>query len=156
MLKIEIPGFETLNLEHAVFDYNGTIAKDGIPEENILNQLQDLTNILQVHILTADTFRKVRQGLAGYPFNIHILTPGNEQQQKKEFIEILNPQSVVAFGNGRNDIELLRYSALGIGVIGGEGMSGKLLENADIIVRNIQEGIDLLLNPLRIKATLRS
>ncbi len=37
MLKIDIPGFGIINLEHAVFDYNGTLAKDGIPEENALH-----------------------------------------------------------------------------------------------------------------------
>ena len=51
---------------------------------------------------------------------------------------------------------MLKNSALGIGVIGGEGISSKVMENANIIVRNIHEGIELLFNPLRIKATLRS
>ena len=156
MLKIEISGFGSLNLENAVFDYNGTLAKDGIPEENVLNQLQKLNKILKVHILTADTFNKVRQELSEYSFNIHILTSGNEIEQKKKFVENLNPDSVVAFGNGSNDLEMLKVSALGIAIIGGEGMSSKVITNGDIIARNIQEGIDLLFNPLRIKATLRS
>ena len=156
MLKIEISGFGSLNLENAVFDYNGTLAKDGIPEENVLNQLQKLNKILKVHILTADTFNKVRQELSEYSFNIHILTSGNEIEQKKEFVENLNPDSVVAFGNGSNDLEMLKVSALGIAIIDGEGMSSKVITNGDIIVRNIQEGIDLLFHPLRIKATLRS
>ena len=156
MLKIEISEFGILNLEHAVFDYNGTLAKDGIPEENVLNQLQQLNKTLEVHILTADTFNRVKQELADYPFSIHILETGNEREQKKDFVKRLNPAAVVAFGNGSNDTEMLKVSALGIGIIGGEGMSSKVLVNADIIVRNIIEGIDLLFNPLRIKATLRS
>jgi len=156
MLNIEISEFGDLQLEHAVFDYNGTLAKDGIPEEKVVQQLLELNKILQVHILTADTFGKVQQELRKYPFNIHILTAGNESAQKKEFVENLNPATVVAFGNGSNDIEMLKISGLGIGIIGGEGMSAKVLKNADIIVKNINEGIDLLFNPLRIKATLRS
>jgi soluble P-type ATPase len=155
MLKIQIPGLGELNLEYAVFDYNGTLAKDGIPEENVLVQLQQLNKILKVHILTADTFNRVKQELHGYPFNIHILNSGNEKEQKKEFVEKLIPEKVVSFGNGSNDSAMLKTSALGIAIIGGEGLSTKVLENADIIVRNISEGIDLLINPIRIKATLR-
>jgi soluble P-type ATPase len=156
LLKIEISDFGTLNLEHAVFDYNGTLAKDGIPEENVLNQLQELNKILKIHVLTADTFNKVKKELADFPFNIHILTAGNEQEQKKNFVENLNPDNVVSFGNGSNDTTMLKISALGIGIIGSEGMSSKIMVNADIVVRNIHDGIDLLFNPLRIKATLRS
>jgi len=156
MLKIEISEFGVLHLEHAVFDYNGTLAKDGFPEENVLNELQELNKILKVHILTADTFNRVKQELADYPFNIHILTAGNEIEQKRLFVENLNNKKVVAFGNGSNDAAMLKVSALGIGIIGGEGMSSKMLENADIIVCNIREGISLLQNPVRIKATLRS
>ncbi len=51
---------------------------------------------------------------------------------------------------------MLKVSALGVGIIGREGMSTRVLQNADIIVCNIQEGLELLFNPLRIKATLRS
>ncbi len=156
MLKIEVPEFGTLHLEYAVFDYNGTLAKDGYAEQNVLYQLQKLSNILKVYILTADTFGKVEQELANFTFNIHILTAGNERNQKKEFVENLNPELVVSFGNGSNDSAMLKVSVLGIGVIGGEGMSSNVMTNADIIVRNIQEGIDLLFNPVRIKATLRS
>jgi len=156
MLTLEVPGDKKYQLHHAVFDYNGTLAIDGIPEENVVTLLQELTKILQVHILTADTFGKVKQELGKYLFNIHILIPGNEKEQKKDFVQKLNPDNVVAFGNGNNDTEMLKISALGIGVIGGEGISGKLVQSADIIVKNIDEGIDLLLNPLRIKATLRS
>ena len=29
MIKIEIPGRETIEIEHVVLDYNGTIALDG-------------------------------------------------------------------------------------------------------------------------------
>jgi soluble P-type ATPase len=62
----------------------------------------------------------------------------------------------VSFGNGNNDLSMLNSSALGIGIIGNEGMYSKVFNNGDIIVNNIVEGIDLLLNPLRLKATLRT
>lgn len=156
MIKIEIPSFGIILLKHVVLDYNGTIALDGFPEKHVINQLEELNKILQVHILTADTFGKVDQELGKYTFNIHILTPRNENDQKLEFVKNLNPKTVIAFGNGSNDTKMLEVAALGIGIIGREGMSGKVLHSADILISSINEGIDLLFNPLRIKATLRS
>ena len=36
MLKIDIAEFGKYVLKHAVFDYNGTLAKDGLPEKNVI------------------------------------------------------------------------------------------------------------------------
>ena len=61
----------------------------------------------------------------------------------------------IAIGNGQNDIEMLRLAALGITVAGAEGCSAKLIAVSDILVSDIIHALDLLKNPLRIKATLR-
>lgn len=156
MLEIRVTAEKKIELKYAVFDYNGTLAIDGVPEKNVIPQLLKLNEVLQVYILSADTFGRVRAELGQYPFKIHILSAGSETEQKKTFVENLGAQNTVAFGNGNNDTAMLRTAALGIGVTGGEGMSGSVLQNADIIVGNISDGIGLLLNPLRIKATLRS
>jgi soluble P-type ATPase len=58
-------------------------------------------------------------------------------------------------GNGRNDALMLRRAALGVGVLGSEGAAAEILHSADIVVRDIRDGFDLLLNPLRLSATLR-
>ena len=156
MINLEIPGFGDLNIRHAVFDYNGTLAKDGYPVENVIKKLLHLNDFVKIHILTADTFGRVKKEFDQFSFNIQIITSGNESAQKKKFIDNLGSASVVCFGNGNNDVEMLKSSALGIGVIGGEGISSKVMQNADIIVNNILDGIDLLLDPLRLKATLRN
>jgi soluble P-type ATPase len=58
-------------------------------------------------------------------------------------------------GNGSNDMKMLEASGLGIAVIGREGAAISAINNADITVCSVVDGLDLLLKPDRIKATLR-
>ena len=67
----------------------------------------------------------------------------------------LGAGSVVAFGNGNNDRRMLKIAKIGIAVSEGEGCSVDALMAANIHVRSAIDGLDLLLNPKRLKATLR-
>jgi soluble P-type ATPase len=62
---------------------------------------------------------------------------------------------VVAIGNGANDAAMLSTAALGIAVLGPEGTARESIEAADVVVTSIEIGLDLLLNPRRLVATLR-
>jgi soluble P-type ATPase len=84
------------------------------------------------------------------------LDPGDERKQKAEFVDGLGSQSVVAIGNGANDVEMLHRAALGIAVLGGEGLAAKCLNAADIVVPSIEVALDLLIYPKRLLATLRA
>jgi soluble P-type ATPase len=61
----------------------------------------------------------------------------------------------VAVGNGNNDQFILKECALGIAVLGKEGLSLAAIKHADLIVREISDAFDLLLKPKRLIATLR-
>jgi len=50
---------------------------------------------------------------------------------------------------------MLDQAGLAIAVIGPEGAAAGLPAVSDILVRDICEALDLLLNPARLKATLR-
>jgi len=50
---------------------------------------------------------------------------------------------------------MLANAALSILVLEREGCSVKALNESDILVRGIHDALDLLLNPVRLKATLR-
>jgi soluble P-type ATPase len=58
-------------------------------------------------------------------------------------------------GNGNNDELILKEAALGIAILGDEGISVTALKQADIMVKNISDALDLLLKPKRLMATLR-
>jgi soluble P-type ATPase len=155
MLQIDIPGFGEIILEHAVFDYNGTLACEGEIDQKTLNLLLRLQEKLVIHILTADTFGLVEESLKHYTFNVHILKDGAEAGQKAAYVKDLDRSKVVSFGNGNNDVEMLKISRGGIAVLMEEGCSTKALESANLVVNGIRNGIELILNPLRLKAGLR-
>ena len=156
MLEIEIPGYKRLQLKHLVLDYNGTLASDGIRLDGVESRLKALAGQLQIHVLTADTFGQVQSALAGIPCQVLILPPGNQHLAKLNYVEKLDPAMTVCIGNGRNDRLMLQEAALGIAVMQEEGAAVEALLAADVAAPSSLVALDLLLNPLRLVATLRS
>ena len=60
-MLLTIPGTGTLDLQHLVLDYNGTIARDGHLMSNLDKTLTELAETVTVHVLTADTGGTVTQ-----------------------------------------------------------------------------------------------
>jgi soluble P-type ATPase len=156
MIHIDIPDFGALELAHIVLDYNGTLAVDGIPIEGVKTALSRLADQITVHILTADTFGRVKTEMAGVPCTVTVLGPGRQDRAKEDFVRQLGTETVVAVGNGRNDRRMLRAAALGIAVILAEGAAGVTLQEADVVATDILSALELLAHPLRLVATLRS
>ena len=156
MLKINIPDYKLLEIEHLVLDYNGTLAQDGQIIEGVENQLRKLSTQIEVHILTADTFGTVKSQLTESFINIEIIEKDKEGiDYKSEFVKSLGQKKVISIGNGNNDAQMLKNAALGIAIIGHEGAAVKALMNADIVINSIKGALDLLINKRRLIATLR-
>lgn len=155
MIELDIPGFGEVEIEHAVFDYNGTLACEGVVESRTLTLMQRLQEIVELHVITADTFGMVKESLKDYTFQIQILTGSAESEKKAAYVQNLGASGVISFGNGRNDVLMLQESRIGVVIIKEEGCSGKALESADLVVKDITDGLQLLLQPLRLKAGLR-
>lgn len=75
--------------------------------------------------------------------------------EKADYLNQFNNQQIIAIGNGANDYLMLKRAHLGIGVIGFEGASVQALLSADLLVNKIEEAFGLLIEPQRLKATLR-
>jgi len=86
---------------------------------------------------------------------LHVLPPGPHDLAKRAYAQGLGALGCVCVGNGANDAWMLRAAAVGIAVIGPEGAAVSALQAADIVVVSITHALDLLLNPLRLVATLR-
>ena len=121
MLKIEIPEFKMITAEHLVLDFNGTLAIDGLFIEGAIGQLVQISANLNVHVLTADTFSTVQNELRGLPIAIKILETAGQDKQKLNYVKNLGSDNVIAIGNGKNDVLMLKESALSIGIIQAEG-----------------------------------
>lgn len=152
MLKIEIPQRGTLELLHAVFDINGTLAVNGLPVPGTIDHLQQLSLSLSIHLLTAGTHGNLDTLRSIFSFPLRQIETGED---KVRFVQELGPASVVAFGNGANDAGMLRLAALGIAVLGEEGVALTALQAADVLAHGPISAINLLLQPKRLIATLR-
>ncbi|NLW82688.1 MAG: ATPase P [Desulfovibrionales bacterium] len=155
MIELDIPGFGKLGLRYLVLDYNGTLALDGRVQPGVFSRLSQLTNLLSVHILTADTFGTVRVAFGQSDCIVHILQPGNEREAKVAYIRSLGAESCICLGNGNNDAAMLKEGGLSLAILQPEGVAQSALSAAHILVPGIEAGLDLLLHPNRLKATLR-
>lgn len=155
MIAFDIPGFGSMELDYLVMDYNGTLAVDGIFIPGVKERLITLAGKLNLHIITADTFGLVKKQTAGLPLTVDIIMKENQAAEKLKYIRKLGLQKTAAIGNGRNDGLMLEAARLGIACIQAEGAAGHTIAKADIIVKDINDALDLLINPLRLKATLR-
>jgi soluble P-type ATPase len=151
-IEVAIPGERPVVLSHLVLDFNGTLAQDGNLLPGVAIRLRKLGRRLRIVVATADTFGKARSALKGLPVAVEIVETG---RHKLRLLSRLGPSRTVAIGNGRNDVPMMREAALSIAVIGPEGAAGEAVRVADILVRDIRDGLDLLLKPLRLKATYR-
>lgn len=156
MIAVDIPGYRQMQLDHLVMDYNGTLAVDGEVEPGVASALEALAPQLTIHVVTADTFGLAADRLAGYPAKLSVLPPGDQDVAKVNYVDQLGCAETVAIGNGRNDRLMLRHAGLGIAVILDEGTAFETLAAADVVCRGIVPALELLVHPLRLKATLRS
>jgi soluble P-type ATPase len=83
------------------------------------------------------------------------VTEEDSAEVKLKVLKSLAPEKTVVIGNGNNDHLILKEGALGIAVLGDEGMSISARRNADIIIKNISDALDFFLKPKRLTATLR-
>lgn len=154
-MRIEIPDYKALELKYLVLDYNGTIALDGEIPDGVKSRLHKLSEELEIYVLTADTHGTARQMCEGLPLEIHTFPTNGALEEKLEVVEKLGAEQCAAIGNGRNDKLMCRASALAIAVMEREGMCGRLLGEADVCTRSIEDALDLLIYPKRLIATLR-
>ncbi len=155
MIEIDVPGFGPVHLEYLVSDFTGTLSLDGKLLPQVAEKLNAVAHTLKIFVLTADEFGNAQEELKGIDCEVHFIKGRNMDVQKAEFVKQLGAEKVVALGNGMNDREMLKHSKLGIVVTGKEGCSVQTILAADIQVNDAANGLDLLLKPKRLRATLK-
>lgn len=155
MLCVNIPGRGELRLSHLVLDYNGTLALDGSLIAGAVPRLKRLAEELSVIVITADTNGTAAKACAGLPVRVLTFpTAGVGEIKAREVLALEG--GVVCVGNGFNDISMACAADLSICVIGKEGCCGALLAKSDIVTLSVEDALDLLLKPHRLRATLRT
>ena len=155
MFTARIPGLGELSLAHLVLDYNGTLALDGGLLPGVTERIAALSETLAVHVVTADTFGTVARALSGLPASVTVLGAGPEDAAKLSFVRSLGAQATACLGNGRNDRLMLAEAAVGLAILGREGLCRDALLAADAVFSDIRDALDVFLKPGRLAATLR-
>jgi len=155
MISISIPGWGNMEIENIVLDLNGTIATDGKISSEVKEKINSLSDKAKIYILTADTQGTASNESSDMGVELLKVSEKDSTEVKLRVLESLDPTKTIAVGNGNNDHLILKEAALGIAVLGEEGMSVMAMQNADIVVKNISDALDLFLKPKRLIATLR-
>lgn len=151
-IDLEIQGGMLRRFTDLVLDYTGTLSQDGVLLPGVAERLERISAGLRITIMTADTFGMAADQTKGLPVDFRIIGTGIE---KADAVLMMGGENVIAVGNGRNDVSMMGVAGLKIAVMGPEGVSGELVRVADVVVRDICNALDLIINPLRLKATLR-
>lgn len=155
MLNIEIPGRGSYTIENVVFDYNGTIAVNGKISVSTRERIATLSQLVNIYVLTADTYGSAAKECEGLNLKLMTFPKDDAREHKAKIVSQLEKTRTLCFGNGYNDSKMFEESIIAIAILEEEGMCSALLNVSDIIVRSIEEGIDLLLKSKRLIATLR-
>ena len=155
MIEMDIPGRGMLHIEHLVFDVNGTLAVDGQLIDGVQAHFEALREQVSIHLITADTHGRQAEIDQQLDLQAHRLERGQESTQKADFVRSLDPEKVIAIGQGANDAGMLREAIIGICVLSPEGTAVSALQSADILAPGILAALELLENPKRLVASLR-
>jgi soluble P-type ATPase len=155
MINIIIPGWGNMEIENLILDLNGTLSTDGEISPIVKEKLDHLSRDLNIYILTADTQGNAEQMVSDLEVTLVKVPEEGSAQGKLKILESLDPSRTVAIGNGNNDRLMLKEAALGILVLGEEGVSVSTLKDSDLLVKSISDALDLFLKPKRLIATLR-
>ena len=154
MLPIALPGQPILELHHLVLDFNGTLALRGMVVDGVAERCQQLSQHLQLHCVTGDTYGTAKEALASLPIQLHVLPPTGQSLAKRDFVAQLQG-GVCAIGNGWNDRLMLSEADLGLAVMMNEGAAGATLMAASAVFTSILDALDALSIPERMVAVLR-
>ena len=157
-IHLDIPGFGRRHITAVVSDYTGTCSEGGTVRPDVKKRLRRLAKLVDLHILTADTFGTAERQLGGVT-TPHFLSSRRQDEEKRNYVSGFDLREVAALGNGNNDRRLLaavkKGGGLSIAIDNGEGCAIDALRNAHLFIAGAANALELLLDPRRLKATLR-
>ena len=95
MISIDIPQRGGIELHHAVFDINGTLATDGSVHAGVVMRLRQLAAQLSIHLLTAGSHGNLTELEHTLGFPLHVVLRGDE---KMRYVQQLGPTGSFASG----------------------------------------------------------
>ena len=153
MFEVDIPGFGHVTLKYLASDFTGTLSMHGRLVPGVKELLNRVAAIVDIHVLTADTFGTARSELAGVECRLHVLEGNNEDVQKEAYVQNLGAEHVIALE--RQDRKMLKTARIGIAVCLTQGCALEAALSSNILMTSATDALELLLQDNRLKATLR-
>ena len=158
MIAFQILGIGKIEIRNVIFDLNGTLSMNGNIALEVQEKIRQLSQKVNVFIMSSDTRGNLQElaEMLGVSWRRVEKSSSPESVAKERFVEELGSENTIAVGNGKNDELMLKKAKLGIAVIGEEGAYSSAISNTDIVVVNPLHALELILDPQKIIATLRS
>ena len=159
-IRLHIPGFGDREIRTILSDYDGTLSCNGNVSMGLKDQLVQLAELVDIHILTGDKKAKSKDCFGTLPVHVHILSEADQDVQKRRYLQNFVPANVAALGNGNNDRLLFEAVKTGgglcIAVDNGEGCATELFLHSNLLVHEATKALHLLLEPEICAAVLRA
>lgn len=152
-MNFEIPNRETLDIRTIVLDMNGTITVRGKLIKGVAQRLKKLEKSGYRIILVTGDQRENANKLCKKLGIDHAVCKNSEEKEKE--ILGLGPEHCAAIGNSRIDIGTFKHAKLSILVIEGEGIHVEAIPFCDIIVKSINDALDLFIDKDSLIATMK-
>ncbi|HUL20032.1 MAG TPA: hypothetical protein VLZ10_01165 [Thermodesulfobacteriota bacterium] len=153
-MRIDIPGWGSVDIENIVIDLDGTVATDGRISVEVKEKIAAVSRLAKIYILTANPQGPADEEIVGMKAELIKVSNEESKRGKFDFLKTLDLERTAAVGNGSNDQLILKEAALGIAVLGDEGLSVSAMKSSDIVVKDIQGALDLFVKPRRLITTL--
>lgn len=155
-MKLSIPGQKDIEITDVLFDYNGTLAVDGVLYPEVAEQINALADQVNFHVITADTFGSVQAQLKDVTCQVVTIADDEQDQQKLDYLLKLGKDNTMAVGNGMNDHLMLKESVIGIALLQDEGLCRATLMASDLLCKSINDVFAYFHKTNRLVASLRN
>lgn len=150
----DIPGHDKLEIKTVILDLNGTLSVGGQIVDGSKERLAKLKELgFRIVLFTGNT-RNDADAICeqlGIEWRL-----ANNAVDKMNLAKEFEPSTCASIGNGLIDLELMKSVALRIVTLQAEGAHVQTMLNSDIVVPTFIDALDLLIDPQRLVATLRS
>jgi P-type E1-E2 ATPase len=153
VIRLEISGWEPVELAHLLVDVNGTLTRRGELLDGVPERTRELKRLIDVRLVSADTFGTLADVASTLDVEA-VFAP--DIASKLRLLEEVGASRTVYIGNGSNDAAALQHAVLGIAVLGPEGLSTAALAAADAVCLSAGDALEMLLDPRLLAATLHS
>lgn len=153
-MTYDIPGSGELTIDTIILDLNGTLSVGGSIVEGVHDRLAQLKEIgFNVLFFTGNTRNDADEIASGLGIEWRL---AKNAAEKRDLALTMSPDRCASIGNGLIDLELMKAVKLRIVTLQAEGVHVQTLLNSDIVVPNMNDALDLFIDPQRLIATLRS